>query len=53
VVEILHLRFKRVPKTLINKIQAIEDTTRLSQLHKEAVVVKSLNSFKQLLDTDE
>lgn len=53
VVEILQMRFKRVPKTLVHKIQAIEDTARLSKLLKETVVVKSLNRFKQQLDTDD
>jgi len=47
VVAILHVRFKRVPQTLAKQIQTINDADLLSQLLKEAVVVKSLSHFKQ------
>ena len=50
VVDTLRLRFKRVPKSLANMIQAINDTTVLSTLHQEAILSDSLSSFKQLVE---
>lgn len=49
VVESLKVRFKRVPKALIQQIQALEDEALLSKLHKEAILIDSLKSFKQVL----
>ena len=49
VIEILKVRFKRVPKALTEQIQAIKDEDFLSQLLKEAILIDSLKSLKQLL----
>jgi hypothetical protein len=50
VVEILKVRFKRVPQSLTKLVQAIEDEQYLSKLHKEAVLIDSLKSFRQLVE---
>ena len=50
VTDILKLRFKRVPKSLTNQIQTLDDAKFLSTLHKNAVLVDSLKTFKQLLE---
>jgi hypothetical protein len=49
VLQILQVRFKRVPKPLIKTLQSIEDTSRLSQILEQAVVVNSLAEFKRLV----
>jgi flagellar biosynthesis/type III secretory pathway protein FliH len=49
VIEILKVRFKRMPKALTEQIQAIKDEDFLNQLLKEAILIDSLKSFKQLL----
>jgi len=48
--EILALRFEHVPVLLISKIEAINDTSLLSKLHKEAVLVDSLETFEKLIN---
>jgi hypothetical protein len=50
VVEALKVRFKRVPKSLADMIQAIEDTKLLSKLLREAILADSLKTFKQQLE---
>jgi hypothetical protein len=50
VVDILKVRFTRVPKPLVNMIKAIDDIKLLSTLLKEAILVDSIKAFKQLLD---
>ncbi|RKZ70757.1 MAG: cytosolic protein [Candidatus Parabeggiatoa sp. nov. 1] len=50
VVDILKIRFTRVPKPLVNMIKAIDDTKLLSTLLKEAILVDSLKVFKQQLE---
>ena len=50
VVAVLTARFKRVSKSLREKIEALSDTSRLSKLHKEAVLVDSVKAFEQLVD---
>jgi hypothetical protein len=49
VLQILQVRFKRVPKPLIKTLQTIEDTSLLSKFHEQAVVVDSLAEFKRLV----
>jgi hypothetical protein len=49
VTEVLKVRFHRVPKTLIDQINALSDTLRLSALLKEAIVIDSLATFEQRL----
>jgi len=50
VTDILDVRFHSVPSPLAEKVQAIDDTHLLSKLHREAVVVESLDSFEKVLD---
>jgi hypothetical protein len=50
VVEILVTRFQRVSKVLQKKIQTLNDTSLLSQLLKEAVLVESVQAFEELVD---
>jgi hypothetical protein len=49
ILQILQVRFKRVPKPLIKTLQSIEDTSRLSKFHEQAIVVNSLAEFKRLI----
>ena len=48
--DILDTRFQRVPQTLVQTIQSIEDTALLSKLHREAVLVESIEKFEQLVE---
>jgi hypothetical protein len=50
VIDILRVRFKRVPQTLVKTVQGIEDTSFLSKLLREAVLVESLKVFKQRVE---
>ncbi len=50
VIDILETRFQTVPSTLLKMIQAIDDNSLLSRLHREAVLVESLEQFEQLVD---
>jgi hypothetical protein len=50
VVEILITRFKRVSKSLREKIETLSDMSLLSKLLKEAVLVDSVKAFEQLVD---
>jgi flagellar biosynthesis/type III secretory pathway protein FliH len=50
VVKVLRVRFKRVPKLLLKKINLLQDPEKLSQLLEEAVLVKSLAEFEPHLD---
>jgi hypothetical protein len=47
VADILDTRFQQVPKTLVETIQAVDDTSLLSKLFKEAILVESLENFEQ------
>jgi hypothetical protein len=47
--DILEVRFERLPETLIEAIKNLKDTLLLSELHKKAVLVESLEKFEQLL----
>jgi hypothetical protein len=49
VTAVLKVRFHRVPKALIDQINALSDTLRLSALLKEAIVIDSLAAFEQQL----
>jgi hypothetical protein len=48
-IEVLKIRFSRLSKTLVTQIEAIEDVSLLTILHREAVVIDSLASFTQRL----
>jgi hypothetical protein len=49
VTAVLKVRFHRVPKALIDQINALSDTSWLSTLHQEAIVIDSLAAFEQRL----
>jgi len=50
VTDILDTRFQRVPQTLVQTIQSIDDTALLSKLHREAVLVESIEKFERLIE---
>ncbi|HAI68702.1 MAG TPA: cytosolic protein [Gammaproteobacteria bacterium] len=50
ITDILEVRFQQVPKTLEQKLDSFDDTSWLSQLHKKAVLVGSLEEFEQLIE---
>jgi hypothetical protein len=50
VIEALRVRFKRVPGSLKEIIQAVSDESLLSKLHREAIVSESLEAFKKKAD---
>ena len=47
--DILEVRFDRLPETLIEAIKSLKDTLLLSDWLKKAVLVESLDKFEQLL----
>lgn len=49
VADILDTRFQRVPQTLVQTIQSIDDTELLSRLFKEAILVESLEKFEKII----
>lgn len=49
VIDILQTRFKRVPQTVVKTVQNLEDISFLSKILKEAVLVDSLKTFKQIV----
>jgi hypothetical protein len=49
VVEVLRVRFKEVHESLEKAIHAIYDSALLSKLHREAILVESLEAFEKLL----
>ena len=49
VLEILDLRFEVVPHSLMKKIEGIENLSVLKSLHKKAILVDSIEQFKELL----
>ena len=51
VIEILILRFHQLPEKLMQKIQSIDDPLLLSELHREAVLVNSLEDFEERIET--
>jgi hypothetical protein len=53
VVEVLRVRFQEVHESLEKAIQAISDSALLSKLHKDAILVESLEAFEKLLEKPE
>jgi hypothetical protein len=51
ILEVLQERFKRLPNTLIETLQQIEDATRLSQLLRKAASIDSLKGFQQAVES--
>lgn len=49
VLEILEIRFGRIPATLAKQIQALDDPAFLKHLHRQALQVDSLEAFEALL----
>ena len=50
---VLFTRFGRVPESIVNLIDQIDNLEILDELHRQAVTVDSLAAFEQLLDGDE
>jgi hypothetical protein len=50
VLDILETRFQVVPGNMAQAIQTIENTSLLSKLHKEAVLIESVEKFEQQLE---
>ena len=50
---VLEVRFEVVPPELIEIVNQIEDTSFLKQLHRQAIVINSLEVFQQLLSQRE
>jgi hypothetical protein len=49
VLEILDIRFERVPAALTEQIQALDDPACLKRLHRQALQVESLEAFEARL----
>ncbi|MDM8531827.1 hypothetical protein QUF63_11700, partial [Anaerolineales bacterium HSG25] len=49
VIEVLMIRFGKLPKKLVKSIKQIDELTLLKTLLKKAVVVESLAKFKRLV----
>ena len=52
-IEILTNRFKPIHNSLVEMLQAIDDNNLLLSLFKKAMLVNSLDEFKQLLEKKE
>jgi predicted transposase/invertase (TIGR01784 family) len=50
VLEILEIRFERVPAPLTEQVQALDDPAFLKRLHRQALQVDSLEAFEALLE---
>jgi hypothetical protein len=48
---VVNVRFKRVPKLFLKKINLLQYPEKLSQWLEEAVLVKSLSEFEPHLDS--
>ena len=49
ILDVLTLRFQKIPKSIENTIQQINDFPVLSLLHKEAIVTTSIELFERVL----
>lgn len=49
VLDILDIRFGKVPSPIVSEIEKITDTKRLRTLHRQAVVVADVDAFQKLL----
>ena len=50
VIDVLTIRFSDVPPALIEEINQIEDSSRLTTLHRQAITIGSLTEFQSNLD---
>lgn len=50
VIEVLKIRFENVPETLVEAINTFDDADILKTLHKQAVIVESIEQFTQDMD---
>lgn len=50
VIEILQIRFERVPEALSQQVNTIQDLSLLKQLHRQAITIDSLDEFTTLLN---
>ena len=50
IVDILQLRFERVPASLVKMIEALDDPGLLKQLHRDAVTARALDDFAAILN---
>ena len=46
----LNIRFGAPNFAIIERVNAVEDTEVLKMLHKQAVIAKSLEEFRQFMD---
>ncbi|MBF0496978.1 MAG: hypothetical protein HQK58_10465 [Deltaproteobacteria bacterium] len=49
VIEVLEVRFGRVPSEIIAAVQGLVDPSQLKALHKQAVLAKSIDEFEEAL----
>ncbi len=52
VIEILSVRFKKIPKSLIKTIRSISDAALLSKLHKKAILAESVQSIERIIEKE-
>ena len=53
ILEVLKVRFGKVPDEIAKQVKAILDLDRLSVLHKKAVIIENLQAFAELLQNDQ
>jgi hypothetical protein len=51
IIEALTIRFEAIPQALIEAIETLEDSAILKKLFRQAILVESLEEFKQVLDS--
>ncbi|MCP4695644.1 MAG: hypothetical protein GY862_02175 [Gammaproteobacteria bacterium] len=52
VIEILRVRFKKIPKSLVKAIRSISDVALLSKLHRKAILAKSIKSVERRIEKE-
>jgi len=52
-VEVLEVRFQKVPEAIADTINSIDEVAFLKQVFRQAIVIGSLGEFEQLLTSDQ
>ena len=49
VLEVLKIRFEQVPPALVERIKMLDDAAVLKRLHRQSIIVESIQNFQQML----
>ncbi|NEO27687.1 MAG: hypothetical protein F6K03_12545 [Kamptonema sp. SIO4C4] len=51
ILEVLEVRFETVPEALVETVNGIQDDSLLRTLHRQAILVNSLEAFQEVLNS--